>query len=187
MSKAPPARPDVWRFAAQLLIALALHATSAFAQETAKELKPPFGLNWGETTDHLQRLLDGVKAKVVDRRAVDADREAWNVEGLIQTGLKRTVFTIRKGELIGDELQYEREGWKDNDYNTFMGEIRRRLEQKYGVGQQIVRRTEPEGAVVQTLVGYSWNVNNTAIELFYFLAKQGDNEFRTLSVHYKAF
>src|SRR4051812_49390700 len=85
--------------AALLMLVLVLLAPLASGQETAKELKPPFGLNWGETTDHLQRLLDGVKAKVVGRRAVDADHEAWDVEGLLQTGLKRTVFTFRKGEL----------------------------------------------------------------------------------------
>ena len=53
------------------------------------------------------------------------------------------------------------------------------------MGRQIVRRTGPEGTVTQTLVGYQWNLNNTAIELFYFGAQDEANVFRTLSVHYK--
>jgi hypothetical protein len=109
------------------------------------------------------------------------------VEGLVQTGLKLAVFYFRRSELTGVELQYQREDWQDADYDKFMGEVRRRLEQRYGPGQQIVRRTEPEGAAIQTIVGYQWNLNNTAIELIYFKAKAEENEFRTLSVHYKAF
>ena len=67
-----------------------------------------------------------------------------------------------------------------------MTQVRRRIEQRYGAGQQIVRKTEPEGVVTQTLVGYKWNVNNTALELFYFAAQDSKHIFRTLSVHYKA-
>jgi hypothetical protein len=196
MSKAPPAKRNRFRrvlraallaVSAAGLFAGAASAVGATTADPVKELKPPFGLSWGETSDRLERLLEGAKAKIVDKRAIEGGKEAWDVEGLVQTGLKRTVFYFRKGELVGVELQYEREGWKDEDYDKFMGEVRRRLEQRYGTGQQIVRRTEPEGTAVQTIVGYQWNLNNTAIELIYFKAQAGENEFRTLSVHYKAF
>jgi hypothetical protein len=190
MSKAPPRKREACRPLTALAVAVGLLFAGAMvapAQEVTKELKPPFGLSWGESMDKLERLLAGAKARIVDRRIVAGDREAWEVEGLVQTGLRRTIFYFRRGEMIGVELQYEREGWKDPDYDKFMGEVRRRLEQRYGIGQQIVRRTEPEGSVTQTIVGYQWNLNNTAIELFYYVAKDAENEFRTLSVHYKAF
>ncbi len=151
-----------------------------------REIKPPFGLAWGETADRLRRLLSGAKATIVARRTLDDEREAWDVEGLVQTGLKRTVFYFRRGELMEVELQYQRDDWDEAKYNEFMGQVRQRIEQRYGTGQQIVRRTEPEGTVTQTLVGYQWNINNTAIELFYFGAKDESHDFRTLSVHYKA-
>jgi len=156
------------------------------AQEVIKEIKPPFGLGWGETTDRLERLLKGAKATIIAKRTDDNNREAWDVEGLVQTGLKRTIFYFRHGELVEVELQYQRDDWDEAKYNEFMGQVRRRIEQRYGAGQQIVRRTEPEGTVTQTLVGYQWNLNNTAIELFYYDAKDEANIFRTLSVHYKA-
>lgn len=166
---------------------LAGHASAQYGQyrDSSKEIKPPFRLNWGETAERMERLLKGAKATIVTRRLVDNDREAWDVDGLVQTGLKRTVFYFKRGELVEVELQYQKEDWDQAKYDEFMGQVRRRIEQLYGAGQQIIRKTEPEGEVVQTIVGYKWNVNNTALELFYFSAQDSRHMFRTLSVHYK--
>jgi hypothetical protein len=153
-----------------------------------EDISPPFGLRWGETAERLERLLRGAKATVVDRRTVEG-RQAWDVEGLIQTGLKRTVFYFQRGELVEVELQYQKEGWSDAEYDSFMGDVRKRLEQKYGIGQLVARRTEQEPStdVTKKLVGYKWNQNNTAIELVYFAATNASQAFRTLSVHYKTY
>jgi hypothetical protein len=154
----------------------------------AEDISPPFGLRWGETAERMQRLLTGAKATVVDRRTVEG-REAWDVEGLIQTGLKRTVFYFQRGELVEVELQYQKEDWSDAQYDSFMGDVRKRLEQKYGEGQLVAKRTEQEPStdVTKKIVGYKWNQNNTAIELVYFAATNASQAFRTLSVHYKTF
>lgn len=170
----------------RLVLLAVLLGGRAWAQEDAtKEIKPPFGLSWNETAERLQRLLQGAKATIVQRRMVEGEREAWDVEGLVQTGLRRTVFFFKRGELVEVELQYQRDDWDETKYNEFMTQVRRRLEQRYGNGQQIIRRTEPEGAVIQTIVGYEWNLNNTAINLIYYAAHDDTNMFRTLSVHYK--
>ena len=152
----------------------------------AEEIKPPFNLRWGETAERLERLLTGAKAKIVTRRNVEG-REAWDVEGLLQAGLKRTVFYFVGGELVEVELQYQKDDWDEAKYDGFMGDVRRRLEQRYGQGQLISRKKEPEGEVMQTLVGWKWNQNNTAIELIYFAAQSPAQVFRTLSVHYKTY
>lgn len=156
------------------------------AGRCADEIKPPFNLRWGETAERLERLLKGAKATIVARRTVEG-REAWEVEGLVQAGLKRTVFYFVGGELVEVELQYQKEEWDEAKYDGFMGDIRRRLEQRYGQGQLIARKKEPKGEVMQTLVGWKWNQNNTAIELVYFSAQSPAQVFRTLSVHYKIF
>ena len=39
--------------------------------------------------------------------------------------------------------------------------------------------------MLQTVVGYKWNKNNTVIELFYYSAQKESKVFRTLSVHYR--
>jgi len=167
------------------LLMLPLPGAVAQTSEAVHEIKPPFGLSWNETAERLERLLKGAKATIVTRRRTADGREAWDVEGLVQTGLRRTVFYFKRMELVEVELQYQKDDWEEAKYDEFMGQVRRRIEQRYGAGQQIVRRTEPEGTVMQTMVGYQWNLNNTAIDLFYYSAKDAKNVFRTLSVHYK--
>jgi len=173
------------KFLARLAVVLLLVSTGAFG---AEEINPPFGLRWGETAQRLERLLGGAKAKIVDRRFVDG-KEAWEVEGLLQTGLRRTVFYFHRGELVEVELQYQQDGWDDNRYTVLMGDVRKRLEQRYGEGQLIARRTEqaPQSDVTQKIIGYKWNQNNTAIELVYFAASNASQAYRTLSVHYKCY
>jgi len=154
----------------------------------AEEINPPFGLRWGETAQRLEKLLGGAKATIVDKRFADG-KEAWDVEGLLQTGLKRTVFYFHRGELVEVELQYQQDGWDDAHYTTLMNDVRKRLEQRYGEGQLVARRTEqaPDTDVTQKIIGYKWNQNNTAIELVYFAAVNTSQSYRTLSVHYKTY
>jgi hypothetical protein len=171
-----------------LLQTLAVILVAVGCAARAEDINPPFGLHWGESSERLERLLSGAKATIVDRHLVDG-KEAWDVEGLLQTGLKRTVFYFHRGELIEVELQYQQEGWDDNRYTSLMGDVKKRLEQKYGDGQLVARRTDqaPESDITEKLIGYKWNQNNTAIELVYFAAANTTQSYRTLSVHYKAF
>ena len=167
-------------------LAAFLLALAAPMRACAEEIKPPFNLRWGETAERMERLLKGAKATIVARRSVEG-REAWDVEGLVQAGLKRTVFYFVGGELVEVELQYQKPDWDEAKYDGFMGDVRRRLEQRYGQGQLMSRKKEPEGDVMQTIVGWKWNQNNTAIELIYFAAQSPSQVFRTLSVHYKTY
>lgn len=171
----------------KLTIVLAM-ALCAFAGKlrAGADIEPPFKLSWGETPMHLERLLTGAGAKIVERHPTPDGLEAWEVEGIIQEGLKRTVFYFKSSLLVGVELQYRSDGWTQEKYDEFMGRWRRTLEQRYGQGQLIARKTEPLGDVEQTVVGYKWNQNNTALELVFYSAKHADQIFRTLSVHYKS-
>lgn len=171
-----------------LCLLLILFSLASGVRAFGEEIQPPFGLRWGETTDRMSKLLTGARARVIERRVIEG-REAWYVEGLLQTGLKRTVFYFQRGELVEVELQYQKEDWNDSQYDGFMSDVRRRLEQKYGEGQLVAKRDEqdPASSITQKLVGYKWNQNNTAIELVYFSATNASQAFRTLSVHYKTY
>lgn len=153
----------------------------------ADEIKPPFGLVWGESAARLEKMLRNAKANVVDKRPVQGGLTAWDVEGLVQTGLKRTVFYFRADELAEVELIYSREGWDQRDYDKFMSQVRQAIQRRYGEGQLIIRETKPVEQVVQTIVGYKWNQNNAAVELYYYAAQNGHNIFRTISVHYRSY
>jgi hypothetical protein len=156
----------------------------ASAQYERTDIKPPFNLQWGEDRGRMERLLAGAKAKIVDRHMVD-DREAWTVEGLLQQGLKRTVFYFKKDGMNEVELQYQDDTWDTQKYDEFMGSVRRKVEARFGPGQLIARSTQKEGSINQTVVGYKWTLNTTSIQLFYYSAEEGANHFRTVSIHYK--
>ncbi len=151
----------------------------------AEDIRPPFGLEWGEQEERLQQRLAGAKAKIVEKRVVGG-RDMWTVEGLIQTNLRRTVFYFRNSGLVEVELQYQNPDWIDSDYNSFLGQLRLKVEARYGQGKLVARSKSPEGNVVQTLVGYEWNQNNSAIQVIYFCAESPSQVYRTVSLHYKS-
>jgi len=162
---------------------------TTLAQQSANEIKPPFNLSWGETADRLERLISAAGGKVTARKMVRGNREAIDVEGLLQDGLHKTVFYFKQGILTGVELQYQSENWTEEKYNTLMGDLRRRISERYGEGTQITRKTEQVGVnnVTQTVAGYKWTVNSTTMQLVYFSATDPKNAYRTVSVHYTAY
>lgn len=101
----------------------------------------------------------------------------------------KVVERLTGGQLVEVELQYSEDGWDEEKYGTCLGEKRQMLERLYGEGQQLARTTTPtpDGNASQTLVGYKWNKNNTAVELIYFNVSEnsGEKQFHTLSLHYK--
>ena len=169
------------------LASLALAGLLVFAparNARADDIKPPFGLQWGESEERLAKLLAGAKATVVEKHEIEG-REAWTVEGLVQQNLRRTVFYFKIGQLVEVELQYQSADWDTAKYDDFMSQVRRRIEQKYGAGQLIARSKRPEGEVTQTIVGYKWTQGKTALELIYYAAENADLIYRTVSLHYK--
>jgi hypothetical protein len=196
-------KPPIWRldvsvplfhlptvpraFLAHIAIILALTGFLCGKAQAVEEIKPPFGLVWGETAARLERLLRNAKAEIKDKRPVQGGLMAWDVDGLVQAGLKRTVFYFRADELAEVELIYSRDDWDQRKYDEFMGQVRQAIQRRYGDGTLTVRKTEPVEQVMQTVVGYKWNQNNAAIELYYYSAQNTPHIFRAISVHYKSF
>jgi hypothetical protein len=164
-----------------LALSIFLISESASALD---EIPPPFGFKWNDLTGRVEALLKGAKAKITTREKKEHN-EVWTVEGLVQPGLKRTLFTFREGFLVEIELQYEYEDWTIERYNDRMGEIRRYFDAKFGVGKLVSRSRDTETDVIQTLVGYQWMVGSTMLELFYFSAQRESLLFRTITVDYK--
>lgn len=159
------------------------------AEEVRSEIRPPFNLTWGETSDRLERLVVAAGGKVTARKMVRGNKEAIEVEGLPQDGLNKTIFYCKQGALVGAELQYRSEGWPEDKYNSVMADLRRRISENFGQGEQIARKTEQVGTigVTQTIAGYRWSVGAASLQLIFFAATDPKNVYRTVSVHYNAF
>jgi hypothetical protein len=120
---------------------------------------------------------------------VRGNKEAIEVEGLPQDGLSKTIFYCKQGALVGAELQYRSESWAEEKYNSVMADLRRRISENFGQGEQIARKTEQVGTigVTQTITGYRWSVASASLQLIFFAATDPKNVYRTVSVHYSAF
>lgn len=166
-------------------IALAAFLAAISSTQAADDIPPPFGFHWNDSMTKIEQVLVGAKAKIVAREKKEK-RDIWTVEGLVQPGLRRTLFTFRDGFLVEVELQYEYPDWTIERYNDRMGEIRRYFDQKFGTGKLVSRSRDTDSDVIQTLVGYQWIVGGTMLELFYFSAQRDQLVYRTITVTYKA-
>jgi hypothetical protein len=169
----------------RFLPALVVLFLSAISARAAEDIPPPFGFHWNDSMTKLEQVLVGAKAKIVAREKKEK-RDIWTVEGLVQPGLRRTLFIFRDGFLVEVELQYEYPDWTIERYNERMGEIRRYFDAKFGTGKLVSRSRDTDSDVIQTLVGYQWIVGGTMLELFYFSAQRDQLIFRSITVTYKA-
>jgi hypothetical protein len=174
-------RSESWILAVAVL---GLLVSTAGATET-DDIPPPFGFRWSDPSSKVEQTLLGAKAKIVAKEKKEK-RDVWTVEGLVQPGLKRTLFTFRDMLLVEVELQYEYPEWTIERYNERMGEIRRYFDAKFGTGKLVSRSRDTDSDVIQTLVGYQWLIGRTMLELFYFSAQRDPNIFRSITVTYKA-
>jgi len=184
----PPERAEIFArckmrrwFWCALALSFFFSVSSAYALD---EIPPPFGFKWNDLTGRVETLLKGAKAKIVTREKKESN-EVWTVEGLVQPGLQRTLFTFREGFLVAIELQYEYPDWTIERYNERMGEIRRYFDAKFGTGKLVSRSRDTDTDVIQTLVGYQWMIGSTMLELFYFSAQRDALLFRMITVDYK--
>ena len=165
---------------------LAVLSAGATRAPGAEDIPPPFGFRWNDPSGKVEQVLTAAKAKVVTREQKEKQREVWTVEGLVQPGLKRTLFEFKEGFLVEVELQYEYDKWSIENYNNRMGEIRRYFDAKFGTGKLVSRTRDTDTDVIQTLVGYQWMVGGTMLERFYFSAQRDQLVYRTITVTYKA-
>jgi hypothetical protein len=175
--------------AATVLASLAHGVAAEQSAPAAAEAKipPPFGLKWGETSERLERLLTGAKA-TIEKRTKKEEAEIWEVVGLVQTGLKTTVFEFHKGALTRVSLVYERTEWAPNEYLKFYGEIRSRIAQKYQEPVREITEASPEAGKAEEdgklkLREAAWTRDDTGIRLVYLQSK-GEAPTGTLTVDY---
>lgn len=162
-----------------LLLAL---AASAAAQQ---EIKAPFGMQWGEPPGRIKDVVTNAKAKVVEERTV-GQREVIAVDGIVQEGLKRTLFYFTNGGLSEVELQYDRENWDDAKVAAWVSTIKREADRKYGASRLYADERGNEGGLQHTLRGWMWVQNFVSLRLVHYTARQGDKKMRRVSLHYCA-
>jgi len=162
------------------LAALLCALTSAQAQQ---EIKAPFGMQWGESVDRIKEVVGKAKAKVVEEKVI-GDRDVLVVEGIVQEGLKRTLFYFSEGGLGEVELQYDREGWDEARVASWVTTIKQQADRKYGQGRLFADERGDKDGIGHTLRAWIWVQNFVSLRLVHYTAQQGDARMRRVSLHY---
>jgi hypothetical protein len=179
--------PRLFIAACRAVFVLFLVANNTVLRAQNTEIQPPFGLAWGESAQLLETAIAQAGGKITQRRKTGTDREVWEVKGIEQKALQAANFSLAAGKLTEVELQYWNEDWSAQTYDEFMQRARKYLEDKHGPGRLLARQQENGGkGLTKTLVGYRWEKQTAAIELYYFAAQDPKNLFRSLSLHYKS-
>lgn len=163
-----------------ILPALLMAAVPAFAQQ---EIKAPFGMQWGEPVARIQQVVTKAKAKVVEERSA-GQREVLVVTGIVQEGLKRTLFYFSEGGLNEVELQYDREEWDDSKVAAWVATIKREADKKYGPGRLFADENGNENGLRHTLKAWMWPQNFVSLRLVHYTAQKGNDKMRRVSLHY---
>lgn len=170
------------RSALPILLALVLGAVPAAAMQ---EIKAPFGMQWGEPVGRIKEVVTKAKAKVVEERTA-GPRDVIVVQGIVQDGLKRTLFYFTNGGLNEVELQYEREGWGDEKVAAWVSTIKREADRKYGPGRTYADEIGNENGLRHTLKGWMWVQNFVSLRLVHYNAQKDNEKMRRVSLHYCA-
>lgn len=160
---------------AQTALILTLHAQ--------QEIKAPFGMQWGETSARIKEVVTKAKAKVTGERTLGR-RDVLSVEGIVQEGLKRTLFYFTENGLSEVELQYEREGWDDARVAAWVGSIKRQADLKYGTGRLFADERGDTDGISHRLQGWMWVQNFVSLRLVHYSAQKGEEKMRRVSLHY---
>lgn len=145
----------------------------------------PFGFSWGQNQEDVRYLLKGIGVKVLSRQVVGQDREAWKLEGFIKPLLIGTTIYFTRGYMEEIEMQFGSDTWQEEDYTRLRRKLVEQFNQVYGPNRVLSNERSTADSVLQTLVGYQWQTQNTMLRVFDFGASNGSDRFRTVSVHYK--
>ena len=151
--------------------------SSATVDKGPPQNNPPFGLIWGEADTRIKKLLLGAKAQIVNTR-IAGDEEILEVEGLIQQGLRKTIFVFKRRCLVAVDLYYESPDWNSAKYDDFLERVRERIDAKLGHGVFISPYTDDNIDPDSVLWGYIWKLakNNIAELNLWSSASKGYHE-----------
>ena len=148
-----------------------------------QEIKAPFGMQWGESVERIKEVVGKAKAQVVEEK-VTGNRDVLVVEGIVQEGLKRTLFYFAEGGLSEVELQYDRAGWDEARVASWVSIIKQQADRKYGPGRLFAEDRGEKDGLQHSLRGWIWVQNFVSLRLVHYTAQQGDERMRRVSLHY---
>lgn len=150
-----------------------------------QEIKAPFGMQWGESPGRIENVVTKAKAKIMEKRTV-GKREVFVVDGIVQEGLKHSLFYFTNGGLSEVELQYDREDWDERKVGSWVATIKKQADRKYGRARLFANENGDFNGLIHSLKGWMWVQNFVSLRLVYYTARKGKESMRRISLHYCA-
>ena len=149
-------------------------------------IKVPFGMKWGEPVARIKHHVTKARAKVAEERTA-GPREVLVVTGIVQEGLKRTLFYFTAGGLSQVQLQYDREGWSDEKVAAWVATIKREADKKYGPGRLVADENRDDGGTWRSRKGWMWTQDTTSLSLVHYTTRRANEQkIRRVILQYRA-
>ena len=178
-----PHHPNFRMMQKGLFLAAVAIVFATEALRAQQEIKAPFGMQWGESVERIKEVVGKAKAQVVEEK-VTGNRDVLVVEGIVQEGLKRTLFYFAEGGLSEVELQYDRAGWDEARVASWVSTIKQQADRKYGAGRLFAEDRGDQNGLQHSLRGWIWVQNFVSLRLVHYTAQQGEERMRRVSLHY---
>ncbi len=164
----------------RLLVAL---ACISFGHQLIADVKPPFGLTFGQPVESVRDALQETGAKVKsDQNNGD---QILTVTGLPQDGLESALIKFDGSQLQAVELLYRKSSWNSTRYRVFFQQVRDNVASKFGTGTLVAKsQNKNSDGFLETVIGYEWPLDSTSVELYYYSLSSKDNAFFSVSLHY---
>ena len=109
----------------------------------------------------VQALLEYSSAQIVSRAAT-GNTETWDVEGLVQPGLKVARFSFAHNALEQVELDCQYETWPGDRYQKRLEELRSFFDARFGEEHRV-----KQGAAQRNTLAahYTWRVGETTVQV----------------------
>ncbi len=160
-----------------------------FSLHAVQQLKVPLGCSWGESSEKLNDLIHAGGLTMVSSESIPStQKKLVTVRGVIGAALKQNIFVFQKEELVEIEYQYGDSKWDAKKYQEFFDNFRRMFESKYGPGTPLNKTAAApadSNGVKTSITGYEWAQSFCVLDLFYYIAERGGQEYRLISIHYK--
>ena len=171
------------RLLAALICAAAPHCQ--LDAQTSSEVKPPFGLVFGQTSDAVRAVLEEGQVEIEDVGDIDGNLKLTATR-LPQQTIESAVMTFDRNQLAAVELVYRHPDWNASRYRTFYSQVRQNISSKFGTGSLIAKsQSEDDDGLLETLMGHEWRMRRTMLQLYYYSASCSEHTFFSVSIHYK--
>lgn len=176
-------------FQKKIIFVYLLFSLPAICLQAAQQIKVPLGCSWGDDSAKLEELIHAGGLTLVSSETIpSSQKKIVTVCGVIGAALKQNIFVFQKEELIEIEYQYGNSNWDDKKYQEFFDNFRRMFENKYGPATPLTKaaalKNNP-GGITTSIIGYEWAQSFCILDLFYYTAERGSQQYRLVSVHYK--